>query len=124
MRTENDVYNTSNYGYEFTYTSDSLWRRVVDPSLPGGEALLLWEYMNGEATRQVGGFGGYMRFLYNFQIYLPFDETRSFRVGATWLEAGGGLLGINVTANSGMIGNGLRQMYIDLEAYLAANPAS
>jgi hypothetical protein len=117
---ENDVINLADRGIIFAYPSTSLFRRIKGLDLPGGEALLHWEHMIGEADRIEGGDNAYMKFLINFQIYLPLNDTYSFRLASTWTHAGGSILFFSGTANSGDIGKGIRKDFKGLENYLAS----
>ncbi len=120
-RADNHVVNAPNRGVVFTYDTESVFRRVRGVNSANGEALLHWEYMIGEADRTQGGYNAYLRYLVNLQIALPIDGTRSFRLSASWSEAGGNVFVFSAGANSGDIGDGIRDVFLTLEEYLASH---
>jgi hypothetical protein len=114
----NHVVNTAGRGIVFEYTADSHLRRVKGLDIPGGEALIHWEHMRGEAVRIDGGYNAYLSFLLNMQVHLPLNDEFAFRASAGWSIAGGSMFIFGASAGSGDIGKSIRASFVDLEDYL------
>lgn len=106
-------------GIVFEYDTHTTVRRIRDERLPGGEAMIAWELLDGEAERIEGGYGAYLRYLKNLNILFPLSDKLSFWVVASWSETGGSALGISVSGSSGDIAEQVRRDYSDWEDYFA-----
>jgi hypothetical protein len=111
-------------GIAFEFESHGIFRRIRDASLPGGEAVVYWDYMIGEGTRIEGGYSAYLRFLRHLRVFLPFRDRLSWWLSASWSEAGGSFMGIDGTGKSGDVAQGIRLDFEDLEKYLSDNGMS
>lgn len=121
LRAHNEALNTAEQGLLFQFTSENKIRRIRGLKTPRGEAIILWEQMNGEAIRLEGGLSGYLKFLSTLQFLIPIDDSRCWRGSASWSEAGGHFLFFSGTATSGNIGNGIRHEFEELDKYLLSH---
>lgn len=105
---KNHVQDVGQRGISFEYYTDMIFARYKDASLPADGAILLCSNMPEKATRITGGYDSYMDKLMSLYVYYPIDENNTYRVLATWLKAGGSFWFVSVGANSGNIGQGIR----------------
>lgn len=122
LETANSVENLAGWGIVFAYQSHSLFRRLRQADLPGGEALLYWETMDGRAKRKRGFPGVYLSRLLVFEIYLPTPQGGHMVAVSSWANAGATIFFFKSRAESSDVYNGIVKDFIDWQELLAKPP--